>query len=106
MQQNQMDTSQVRINMKKRYNGTVIHSNDRDGYGFINTSDIFNPDFPEEPVTVFGHHSKIERDFPKYFSIGQFVSFNVARGEKGLNAVAIQPFDPLEDQELKETVIG
>jgi len=89
------DTENVAIDMKARIVGTVVHSDDQRGYSFIETTALFNPLFPEDPVSVFGHRSKIDPEYPNYFSRGQFVEFNVVRGDKGLNAVGIQPFDPL-----------
>jgi len=57
--------------------GVVKWFNDAKGYGFIT---------PENGVDVFVHHSSILGEGFKSLAEGQKVSFEIVKGQKGLQA--------------------
>jgi len=61
--------------------GTVKWFNSEKGYGFITGDD---------GVDVFAHYSQIQADGFKNLEEGQKVTFDVAQGQKGLQAENIQ----------------
>ncbi|MBE9608797.1 cold-shock protein [Chitinilyticum piscinae] len=63
--------------------GTVKWFNDSKGFGFI------TPD--EGGDDLFAHFSQIQTNGFKTLAEGQRVSFEVAQGQKGLQASAIKP---------------
>lgn len=90
-----IDAIGVAIDMKERYTGKIIHFNDK-GYGFIESKGLM---IEEEFVPVFAHVTCIQKGFPREFSKGQYVRFNVVRSEKGLNALSIEPYDPYQEDD-------
>ena len=67
--------------MAERESGTVKWFNDGKGYGFI-TRDAGGD--------VFVHFSEIQGDGFRSLAEGQKVEFEVAQGQKGLQAVAVR----------------
>ena len=65
-----------------RENGTVKWFNDAKGFGFISR---------ENGEDVFVHFRSIQSQGFKSLQEGQKVSFTVTRGQKGLQADAVQP---------------
>ena len=65
-----------------RENGTVKWFNDAKGFGFISR---------ENGEDVFVHFRSIQAQGFKSLQEGQRVSFTVTRGQKGLQADAVQP---------------
>jgi CspA family cold shock protein len=63
--------------------GTVKWFNNAKGYGFI------LPDNGGDEL--FAHYSAITMDGYKTLKAGQQVVFDVAKGDKGMHAVAIEP---------------
>lgn len=61
-------------------NGTVKWFNDQKGYGFIAL---------ENGEDVFVHHSEIQGDGFKTLNEGENVTFEVAPGRKGQQAVGV-----------------
>ena len=61
-----------------RTNGTVKWFNNSRGYGFISCNG--------EQEDIFVHYRNIRGDGYRSLAEGQSVEFNVARGEKGLQA--------------------
>ncbi|HHL2154433.1 cold-shock protein [Pseudomonas aeruginosa] len=64
-----------------RQNGTVKWFNETKGYGFIT---------PESGPDVFVHFRAIEGNGFKTLAEGQKVSFEVVRGQKGMQAERVQ----------------
>ncbi|MCY1516145.1 Major cold shock protein CspA [compost metagenome] len=67
--------------MSNRQSGTVKWFNDEKGYGFIT---------PAEGADLFVHYRSIESAGFKSLSEGQQVTFEVVRGQKGLQADKVQ----------------
>lgn len=67
--------------MAERETGTVKWFNDGKGYGFI-TRDAGGD--------VFVHFSEVQGDGFRSLAEGQKVEFEVAQGQKGLQAVAVR----------------
>ncbi len=63
--------------------GTVKWFNNAKGYGFILPDDGGDE--------LFAHYSAISMDGYKTLKAGQQVEFDVAKGDKGLHAIAITP---------------
>jgi CspA family cold shock protein len=68
--------------MSDREMGTVKWFNDAKGFGFISR---------ENGEDVFVHFRSIQTQGFKSLQEGQKVSFTVTRGQKGLQADAVQP---------------
>ena len=68
--------------MADRQMGTVKWFNDAKGFGFIT---------PESGPDVFVHFRSIQTQGFKSLQEGQRVSFTVTKGQKGLQADAVQP---------------
>ena len=68
--------------MSNRENGTVKWFNDAKGFGFISR---------ENGEDVFVHFRSIQSQGFKSLQEGQKVSFTVTKGQKGLQADAVQP---------------
>ena len=68
--------------MSDREMGTVKWFNDAKGFGFISR---------ENGEDVFVHFRSIQAQGFKSLQEGQRVSFTVTRGQKGLQADAVQP---------------
>jgi CspA family cold shock protein len=66
------------------YHGTVKWFSNHRGYGFIER---------KEGDDVFVHHSAIEMDGYRTLRKGQQVRFEVQQGEKGPEAVDVEPLD-------------
>ncbi|WP_120996262.1 cold-shock protein [Stutzerimonas urumqiensis] len=67
--------------MSTRQSGTVKWFNDEKGFGFITQQD--GPD-------LFVHYRSIESAGFKSLAEGQAVTFNVVKGQKGLQADQVQ----------------
>ncbi|AYF85812.1 cold-shock protein [Pseudomonas sp. BN414] len=67
--------------MSNRQSGTVKWFNDEKGFGFIT---------PAEGADLFVHYRSIESSGFKSLSEGQQVTFEVVRGQKGLQADKVQ----------------
>ncbi|BAN49827.1 cold-shock protein [Metapseudomonas resinovorans] len=67
--------------MSNRQSGTVKWFNDEKGFGFIT---------PAEGADLFVHYRSIESAGFKSLSEGQQVTFEVVRGQKGLQADKVQ----------------
>ncbi|MCY1295470.1 Major cold shock protein CspA [compost metagenome] len=67
--------------MSNRQSGTVKWFNDEKGFGFIT---------PAEGADLFVHYRSIESTGFKSLSEGQQVTFEVVRGQKGLQADKVQ----------------
>lgn len=67
--------------MSTRQSGTVKWFNDEKGFGFITQQD--GPD-------LFVHYRSIESAGFKSLAEGQSVTFNVVKGQKGLQADQVQ----------------
>ncbi|MBT8768052.1 cold-shock protein [Metapseudomonas boanensis] len=67
--------------MSNRQSGTVKWFNDEKGFGFIT---------PTEGADLFVHYRSIESTGFKSLSEGQQVTFEVVRGQKGLQADKVQ----------------
>ena len=68
--------------MSDRQTGTVKWFNDAKGFGFIT---------PESGEDVFVHFRSIQGTGFKSLQEGQKVSFKVVKGQKGMQAVEVQP---------------
>ncbi len=71
--------------MSEKETGTVKWFNDSKGYGFIER---------EGADDVFVHYSAIQMPGFKSLQEGQRVEFAVEQGQKGLQAVNVQPLEP------------
>ena len=67
--------------MSERQSGTVKWFNDAKGFGFIT---------PESGEDLFVHFRSIQGSGFKTLQEGQKVTFNVVKGQKGLQADAVQ----------------
>jgi len=73
--------------------GTVKWFNNAKGYGFI---------LPEDGGDeLFAHYSAISMEGYKTLKAGQQVNFDVAKGDKGLHAVAISPSSQAQSSGVK-----
>ena len=64
--------------MSERANGVVKWFNNSRGYGFIACND--------KPEDIFVHYRNIRGEGYRSLAEGQSVEFNLAKGEKGLQA--------------------
>ncbi|RFU24931.1 hypothetical protein B7463_g11404, partial [Scytalidium lignicola] len=67
--------------MSERQNGVVKWFNDEKGFGFIT---------PESGADLYVHFKAIESAGFRYLKEGQSVSFEVGKGQKGLQAEKVR----------------
>ncbi len=72
--------------------GKVKWFSNAKGYGFIVTE--------TEAEDLFAHYSAIRMDGYRSLQSGQWVDFEIGRGEKGLQAMEITPVSPERAAEL------
>ena len=83
--------------MSDRQSGTVKWFNDAKGFGFIT---------PESGEDLFVHFRSIQGTGFKTLQEGQKVTFTVVKGQKGLQADAVQVARTTRTTRLKRTPAG